>query len=144
MMYLRTKGIHNIVGMIVLFVLLIVLIALIINFLRKKPFGKFTRGTALTAMIFMHLQILIGFVLYFLSPLGVKNFSGETMKHTISRFYAAEHPVGMILGAVLITIGYKALKNTRLSHKGKFTRSFIYFLLGFAITAYMIPWFLWY
>lgn len=143
-MYLPFKSIHNIIGMIVLLFVLIALITFIVNSLRRKPVSKSAKIIALIALIVTHLQILIGFVLYFLSPLGVKNFSGETMKHTVSRFYAVEHPVGMILGAVLITIGYRALKNTKLSEKGKYTRGLIFYLLGFVITAYMIPWFLWY
>lgn len=143
-MYISFKNIHNIIGMLVLLALLIAVIALAINFIRKKPIGNSTKRIALIGLIATHLQILIGFILYFLSPLGIKNFSGETMKHTVSRFYAAEHPVGMVLGAVLITLSYKAIKSTKLTDRVKMNRSFIFYLLGFAVTAYMIPWFLWY
>ena len=65
------------------------------------------------------------------------------MGHTISRFYIVEHPLGMIVAAVLVTIGYKVIKKTNLSDVSKYKRLLIYYILGFAIIAYLIPWFLW-
>ena len=64
------------------------------------------------------------------------------MKHAISRFYMAEHPVGMIIAAVLITIGYKQVKST-IQASAKYKRVLVYYTLGFAIIAYLIPRFLW-
>jgi len=131
-MFTFLKEAHNKIGMILLFLLLIVVLFILFQYIFKKSFKKSARIAA-----------LIGFFLYFLSPLGVSNFSGESMGQEISRFYIIEHPVGMILAAVLITIGYKAAKNNSLSDKGKFNRVLIYYGIGFAITAKMIPWFLW-
>ena len=142
-MYNILKESHNGIGMLLLFLLLIIIIFVLIRFLLKKPLNKSVKVAALIGLITVHTQILIGFLLYFLSPLGLSNFSGESMAHKISRFYIVEHPVGMILAAVLITIGYRAIKKTRLSDKSKYTRLLIYYGLGFGIIAYLIPWFLW-
>lgn len=142
-MYTILKESHNGIGMLLLFLLLVSIIFILVKFLLKKPMDKSVKVAALIGMVTTHIQILIGIILYFLSPLGLSNFSGESMGHSISRFYIVEHPVGMILAAVLITIGYKAIKNSNLTDKAKYVRVLIYYLLGFAIIAYLIPWFLW-
>lgn len=142
-MYLSLKESHNIIGMIVLFVLLLVVLTLIIRFLLKKPFGKTGRIMALVGMISVHLQFLFGLILYFLSPLGFSNFSGTSMGNKISRFYIIEHPVGMLLALILVTVGNKVAKKASLSDRTKYIRTIIYFLLSFGIVYYFIPWFLW-
>ncbi len=142
-MYNILKESHNGLGMALLFLLLIIIIFILIRFLLKKPVNKSVKIAGLIGLIAVHTQILIGVLLYFLSPLGLSNFSGESMGHKISRFYIVEHPIGMILAAVLITIGYKAIKKTSLTDNSKYKRVLIYYSLGFAIIAYLIPWFLW-
>ena len=142
-MYYTLKELHNGIGMALLFILLLVVIFILFKFILKKPLNKSVRIAALIGMIIVHIQILIGVFLYILSPLGVSNFSKVSMGHKISRFYIVEHPIGMIIAAILITIGYKVIKNTKLSDKSKYTRLSIYYTLGFGIIAYLIPWFLW-
>lgn len=141
-MYIFLKNSHNQIGMLVLFLLLVIILSLLVQFILKKTFGRASKALSLIGLIVVHLQILVGVVLYFLSPLGINSFSGESMKHTISRFYMAEHPVGMIIAAVLITIGYKQVKST-IQASAKYKRVLVYYTLGFAIIAYLIPWFLW-
>ncbi|MBO3097584.1 hypothetical protein [Gelidibacter pelagius] len=142
-MYTILKESHNGIGMLLLFLLLVVIIFILVRFLLKKPFNKSVKVAALIGMVTMHIQILIGLILYFLSPLGMSNFSGESMGHSISRFYIVEHPIGMLLAAVIITIGYRVTKKISLSDTSKYKRLLIYYFLGFGIVAYLIPWFLW-
>lgn len=142
-MYYFLKGAHNTIGLILLFLLLLVILFVAVMYVLKKPIGKSTKVAALIGMITVHLQILIGVILYFLSPVGFSNFSGESMKHTIARFYLVEHPIGMILAAFFITKGYKVLKKESLSETGRYNRVLIFYTLGFIILSYMIPWFLW-
>ena len=142
-MYNILKESHNGIGMFLLFLLFIIILFVFVKFLFKNPFNKSAKIAALIGLITVHLQILVGFALYFLSPLGISNFSGESMGHPISRFYIVEHPVGMILAAILITVGYRLSKKTTLSDKAKYARILIYYTIGFAIIAYLIPWFLW-
>ena len=142
-MYSIIKEAHNGIGMFLLFLLLIVIVFILVRFLLKKPWNKSARIVALTSMIAIHIQILIGFILYFLSPLGLSNFSGDSMGHKISRFYIVEHPIGMIVAAALVTMGYKAIKKENLSDQSKYKRALIFYSLGFGILTYLIPWFLW-
>ena len=143
MLYHSLKTYHNSIGLILLFLLLLVILFILIRFAFKKPLNKSVKIAALIGMITVHIQILIGFGLYFLSPLGMSNFSGESMKHTISRFYIVEHPIGMLLAAVLITIGYRFAKGGQLSDHKRYVRLLVYYVLGFTLIAYLIPWFLW-
>ena len=129
--------------MLLLLILLVAIIFMLVAFLLKKPFNKPQRIAGLIGLITVHTQILIGFVLYFLSPVGLSNFSGASMGIKISRFYIVEHPVGMILAAILITWGYKQTKKIDLSDSAKYKRLLISYGIGFGITYYLIPWFLW-
>lgn len=142
-MYTILKESHNGIGMLLLFILLLVIIFIFLRFLLSQPLNKSVKVAALIGMITMHVQVLIGILLYVLSPLGLSNFSGESMGHTISRFYIVEHPVGMIIAAILITRGYQLSKSKKLCGRAKYKRLLIYYTLGFAIVAYLIPWFLW-
>lgn len=142
-MYNIIKESHSGIGMVLLFLLLIVIVFILVRFLLKKPWNRPTRIMALIGLITIHVQILIGVLLYFLSPLGLSNFSGESMGHKISRFYIVEHPIGMIIAAALITIGYKAVKKEGVSDASKYKKVLLYYILGFGILYYLIPWFLW-
>lgn len=142
-MYNILKESHNGIGMLLLFVLLISILYIAVFYIRKKPFTKSVQVAALIGLIVMHIQILIGIFLYALSPLGASSFSTQAMGHPISRFYLLEHPVGMVLAAVLITIGYRVTKKMNVGDKGKYNRVLVYYIIGFGLVAYLIPWFLW-
>lgn len=142
-MYSFLKSIHNIVGMAVLLILLVAVVYILLRLLGKKSFDKRSKSFSLIGMISVHLQIVFGIILYLVSPYGVGNFSGEAMGDTVSRFYLVEHPVGMILAAVLVTIGYRKVKNTNLSDSKKLQQVLIYYGIALAITSYFIPWFIW-
>ncbi len=142
-MYYTLKNAHNAIGLILLFLMLLIILFILVNHILNKPLHKSVQVAALVGLISVHLQILIGFALYFLSPLGSSNFSGTSMGHTISRFYIVEHPVGMILAGLLITLGYRVTKKTDLTDKSKYNRLLVYYLFGFMIISYLIPWFLW-
>lgn len=144
--YVFLKDIHNKTGMLVLALVLLATIYLLINLFRKNKANKGLKVFGLIGMIAMHFQILLGFILYFLSPLGLSNFSGHTMGIKIGRFYIVEHPIGMILAAVLISLGYRKIKKTMLAEQqstGTHIGIFIFYLLALAITIALIPWFLW-
>ena len=142
-MYNILKESHNGLGMVLLFILVFVVIFVLVRLLLKKPFNKTTKTFALIGLIFMHLQIVIGLVLYFVSPKGLSNFSGEAMGDKISRLYIVEHPLGMIIAAILITIGYSQSKKITLSDNARYKRILIYYAIGLALVAYLIPWFVW-
>jgi hypothetical protein len=56
------------------------------------------------ALIVMHLQLVIGLVLYFISPKVI--FDAASMKDSLLRFFLVEHIGLMIIAVILITVGY--------------------------------------
>jgi|SRR5690554_5774903 len=142
-MYLILKESHNKVGLIILFSLLLIILFIAVRFLLKKPFDRTSRIASLIGLTLVHIQFSLGLLLYFMSPLGIDNFSGTSMKHSISRFYIVEHPIGMVLAIVLITLANRISRKRELSSNGVYKRVLLYYTIAFGIIAYLTPWFLW-
>jgi len=88
--------------------LLIAIIRAWADWLGKKEYNEGQRKLNLFAMISVHTQLLIGLVLYFLSPFV--QFNSETMKVHDTRYWTVEHITGMLIAVVLITIGHSRSK----------------------------------
>jgi len=88
-------------------------------------------------MIFAHVQLTLGLVMYFMSP-KVQFVSGM-MKEPMWRFYGMEHLVGMILAVVLITIGKKKSESTELPGD-KHGRIRLYYTVALLLIIAFIPW----
>ncbi|MET3977985.1 membrane protein DedA with SNARE-associated domain [Mucilaginibacter sp. UYP25] len=96
-------------------VFLLVVIAIVrafANWFGKKAYSNGNRKLNLFTMISVHSQILIGLVLYFISP-NVK-FGGGVMKDPTARYWTVEHITMMIIAMILITIGHSKSKKTTL------------------------------
>jgi hypothetical protein len=89
------KSAHSGWRYIVLVLLVIALIQALSGWLGKKPYTEGNRKINLFTLISVHIQILIGLVLYFISPL-VK--AGIT-------YWKMEHIGMMIFAAILVTVG---------------------------------------
>lgn len=121
-------------------VVLILLIAAIYNAFSKKRSAPWTakdKKIALFAMIFTHIQFVLGLVLYFKSPKVV--FSSETMGDSLLRFYAVEHITLMLVAIALITVGYSKAKRATSDTK-KFGAVATFYLIGLILILASIPW----
>lgn len=116
-------------------VVLILLLAAIAQAFSKKntPLNNGNRKLAMFAMISVHIQLLIGLVLYFISPLVV--FGTETMSNSALRFYTVEHLLGMLIAIVLITIGHSKAKKS-----GSFKPVLTFYAIGLFLILASIPW----
>jgi len=91
----------------------------------------------LISMILIHLQVLQGLILYFISPKVI--FAAESMKNSVHRFFLIEHISIMLIAAIIITIGYSKTKkqiNTPFGAK----RLLIYYTIAFVVILASIPW----
>ncbi|TKC05090.1 cytochrome B [Pedobacter frigoris] len=88
------KSAHSGWRYLVLILLVIALIQAISGWLGKKPYTGGNRKINLFTLIFTHIQVLMGLVLYFISPV-VKGLG----------YWKMEHISMMILAAILVTIG---------------------------------------
>jgi membrane protein DedA with SNARE-associated domain len=122
-------------------ILIALLIAAIFNALTRwlgaKEHREKDRKLALFAMVFAHIQLLLGLILYVISPKVI--FAAESMKVAITRFFLAEHITVMLVAIALITIGYVKAKKAVEDDK-KFRRVFVYYLAGFVLMMIAIPW----
>jgi hypothetical protein len=103
----------------------------------KKTYTDSDRKVHLFAMVSVHVQILIGFVLYALNW-GVKvNFS--QMSDSLIRFFTVEHIFIMLIAAVLLTVGFA--RGKRMSDDvARFKFIFYTYLIGLILIIVGIPW----
>ncbi|NGM60322.1 hypothetical protein G5B30_00195 [Sphingobacterium sp. SGG-5] len=133
------KHLHSTLAIILLLALVVTIIITWVNYASNKPYN---RKIALLGLISAHLQLVIGLVLYFISPLGLKSFSGENMGNSLSRLYFLEHPLMMVLAIVLITVGYSKAKKLEDSQKANRT-VLIFYIIGLIFVLSRIPWSTW-
>ena len=118
-------------------VLALLLAAIFKTFSQKNTYTEGDRKLNLFTLIATHIQIVIGLVLYFVSEKVA--FTTETMSSSFLRFFAVEHVLGMILAAVLITIGHsKSKKAEDAASKNK--KIALFYTLALVLILASIPW----
>ena len=146
-MYTTLQFIHSYWAYLVLLVVLLATLNALAGFFSKREYAAKDFRISLFALIFTHIQLLIGLILYFVSPLGFQNIGnvgmGAVMKNSEFRLYAVEHPLIMILTIVFITIGYSKHKKNLLSHK-KFKTLSIFYTIALVLMLSRIPWTQWF
>jgi NADH:ubiquinone oxidoreductase subunit 2 (subunit N) len=140
-MYTTLQPAHSIFAYIVLTVLFLASLNAIMGIVSKKRFTDKDLRISLFAMILAHMQLLIGFILYFKSPLGSSSLG--QMKDSALRLTSLEHPLINIIGLVLITIGWSKHKKEE-SGNGKFKKIAVFYTLGFLLILSRIPWTNWF
>jgi len=144
-MYETIQFIHSYWAYLVLIVLVVASINSIVGYASNKEYGATNFRIALFTLIVSHLQLLIGFVLYFTAPYfkmwSEVGMSG-VMEDSTLRLYNVEHPVFMILAIVFITMGYSKHKK-KLTSKPKFKILAIFYTLALILVLSRIPWSAW-
>ena len=102
------RHLHSGFRYIVFVLLLIAIIQSLLGWINRKPYTETNRKINLFTLISAHTQLLIGIVLYFLSP--YVQFNSDTMKNDTIRYYTVEHWVMMLVAIILITVGYSRSK----------------------------------
>ncbi len=129
-LYSFFKELHSGFRYIVFILVLMAIIQSLLGWLGKKPYTEGNRKINLFALISAHTQLLIGIVLYFLSPFV--QFNSGTMKDATTRYFTVEHWVMMIIAIVLITIGYSKSKKLILP-EAKHKTIAIFYLIAFLV-----------
>ena len=145
-MYKTILQLHSYLAYAVLAVLLVAVINAFIGLLGKKEFSlnKDFR-ISLFALVLSHLQLLVGLILYFLSPNGLNAIQENGMGGLTSaaRLLSVEHPFVNILALILITIGWSKHKKTTSDSK-KFRLIAILYGLGLVLYLSRIPYEQWF
>lgn len=139
-MYETIKTVHSILAYIALAILVLASLNAIYGVSSKKLFAAKDLRLSLFALIFCHIQLVIGFILYFLSPKGFEAIS--QMSNGALRLTAVEHPLTNIIAIALITIGWSKHKKEE-SNNGKFKKIAIFYTIGLVLILSRIPWSSW-
>ena len=141
-MYIGIQHLHSTLAYVVLALTFIVIVLALLGKIGGKPFSSSLRRLALWSMIGLHLQFLIGLVLYTLSPMGFSALGGEAMSDATLRLYTVEHPLTMFIGILLVTIGHARMKRSVNDDK-KYMQLILFYALGLILVLSRIPWSAW-
>lgn len=132
---------HSLLRYILLIFILISIVKSLNGWLSGKNFTAGDRKLALFTVISAHLQLVIGFALYFISPsvkAGLADM-GDAMKDASLRFWSVEHIGMMLIAIILITIGNARSKRAG-TDSGKHKNIALFFLIALIIIFLAIPW----
>jgi hypothetical protein len=93
---------HSVIRYFVLIFLLVVIVRSFMGWQQKSTYAALDDKLSLWLFIFTHTQLLIGLILYFVSPVVI--FSGASMKDSVARYWLVEHATMMLIAVVLITM----------------------------------------
>lgn len=105
----------------------------------NKPYTRLHRITAAVASGISHLQLLLGFTLYYLSPTAQSFWQTKSMRWNDGLFFALIHFGLMSLAIVLLSIG-SALSKRETDERRKFRILFNYYVIALLIILIAIPW----
>lgn len=134
---------HNFLRWVILILLVISIAKAYAGWQSKKAFAPGDKKIWLFTLISAHTTLLLG--LYQVA-FGRYGFLSTTlpagtsfMKDKFFRFFWVEHPVGMLIAIVLITLGY-GMSKKQVSDEVKYKKAFYYFLVALIIILASIPW----
>lgn len=140
-MYSTLLSLHSLVRWFVLASLLFAIFCAYKGWLSKKQFSKFDNSVRHWTATIAHIQIVIGLLLYFVSPIidyFLHNYNEAVHLREI-RFFGMEHSLMMLTAIVIITIGSAKAKRKQTDTE-KFKTMAIWFTIGLFIILTSIPW----
>lgn len=120
---------------------IILFFSLIYALTKREPSNRTIKISSITFLSSLHLQLLIGLVLYiFLSPLTQAAFRdfGAAMGNSGLRFWAIEHTLLNVLGVILVQIGYSKSKSA-INDKASQKILLMWMGIGFFLIILAIP-----
>lgn len=138
------KMLHSYWAYLVVIILIAAVINALIGYAGKKEYSAKDFRVSLFTLIVSHIQLLLGLILYFVSPRfsDWSELGGKVMSDSVSRLYLVEHPLINIIAIVLITIGYSKHKK-KLTSSPKFKTILIFYTLALICFLSRIPWDVW-
>jgi len=140
-MYGFIQKFHSGWAYIALLLLVIAVVNAFVGLASKKEFTAKDRKIAIFGLIGTHTQLLIGLILYFVSPLGFTSLG--QMSDKLLRLTSLEHPLINLIAITLITVGWSKHKKLTTS-ESKFKTFSIFYGLGLLLILSRIPWSLWF
>lgn len=115
----------------------------VVALVARQPYGKQHRIANLVFVASLHVQVVLGLVFYFgLSPMmsqAIWTDFGGAMKVAALRFWAVEHIAGMVLGAVIATVGSALARRAKVDSR-RHLATVVGIGIGFLLVLASIPW----
>lgn len=140
-MYPTLLAIHSLFRWLVLISLLFAIYTAYSGWLKAKVFTAFDNKVRHITATIVHIQFMLGFSLYCISPMVsyfLNNYSTAVHIREI-RFFGMEHIFTMVIAVAIITIGSAKAKRTATDME-KFKTIAIWFSIGLFIIMCSIPW----
>lgn len=129
---------HSILRWAILILLIIAVFKSVLALMRGSEYKSGDSKTALILMTLVHLQLILGIVLYFTQGWATAPFA-ESMKEAGARFWKVEHLTAMLLAVTFITLGRSKSKKLVGTVKGHRT-TLVFFGLSLLLVLWGIPW----
>ncbi|PCJ95389.1 MAG: hypothetical protein COA50_09290 [Flavobacteriaceae bacterium] len=145
-MYETILNLHSYLAYAVLAILILAVANAILGLKGDKMFTmEKDLRLSLFTLILSHIQLLVGLILFFVSPNGLSAIkqSGMGGLSSAARLLAVEHPFINIIAIVLITIGWSKHKKIMEAAK-KFKTIAIFYGLGLLCLLSRLPWDQWF
>jgi hypothetical protein len=135
--------VHSILRWIILLLLILSIFQSFIGWIKHRQLREGDVKLWLFTMISAHTTLLVGLVLLLFGRYGILSIGlpegVELMKDKFYRFFWVEHPTGMLIATVLITLGRGVVKK-QITDPLKYKRAFWFFLLALAFILATVPW----
>ena len=143
-MYNFILKMHSGWAYIALIMIVIATINALIGLSSKNPFTAKDHRISLFALIAIHIQFVVGLVLYFTSPNGLDKIKSLGMggMTAMDRLLAVEHPILNLIAIILITIGWS--KHKKSPDSSKFKTIAIFYGIAFILLIIRMPWQNWF
>jgi cytochrome bd-type quinol oxidase subunit 2 len=145
-MYEAVLDLHSYIAYAVVIFLLLAILNSFVGLASKKPFVHRDRQIAMIALIFTHVQFVLGLLVLFGANPRFNAVMAGGMKALMSsenRPVFVEHPVINLIAIVLITIGWSKHKKAGESSR-KFKSIAIFYLIGLVLLLSRIPYGQWF
>ena len=131
---------HNALRWVILIAGLLTVLKAVRGLKGDVPYAS-ARRSGVVFMAGLHLQLILGLVLFVVSPL-VQHAMGDmaaTMQDAGTRFFIAEHPTLMVIAVVVATIGSIVSKNAA-DDAARHRKLLVYTGVTFLLLLAGIPW----
>lgn len=141
--YVWITYMHSIFRWVILLFLIIAIVKSLQGIFMQKPFTVLDKRVGLFLLIATHTTVFIGIYQWIAGSWGLKNIQNLgisiVMKDAVLRFWAVEHIVGMLIAAVLITVGKRVGKKS-IADQSKHKCSFWFYTIALIIIVVSVPW----
>ena len=137
MIYQILKHSHSGLRWIIILLLLTAIMNSFFKMLIRSDYKKFDKVLSIASLSSVHLQIILGILLYFISPKVI--FKAESLSNSMLRFFLVEHALLMLLSATAISIGFRITKKTSVPYD-KHLNTFLFYTISLLLIVFSIPW----